>query len=300
MASKKWTIEKIIEYVENEDYYFIEMVEFNHLNSKITVWCGDKNHKPYNVCFKNFKGNKSCKPNRCSSCKGGIKLSLLEIKDFLKENNLELLSNDYKNVNEELEIRCLTCGNIFKISLRNLKYRIKRDYLPCDICANRKVIDYEYVKSKIEEEEYKILSTTYINAHNKLKIECNKKHIFEMNWNKFQQGRRCPYCNISKGEKRIMSWLENNNIKYIYDQEYFEDLIGLGGGILRPDFIIEDRKIWIEFDGEFHYRDMTGTLEKMKIHDEIKNIYVNENNWELIRIPYWEFDNIEKILKENL
>ena len=30
----------------------------------------------------------------------------------------------------------------------------------------------------------------------------------------------------------------------------------------------------------------------------MKNEYAKENNWNLIRIPYWEYDDIENILNE--
>ena len=33
-----------------------------------------------------------------------------------------------------------------------------------------------------------------------------------------------------------------------------------------------------------------------KIRDTVKDIYCKENNIKLIRIPYWEMNNIEKIL----
>ena len=35
-------------------------------------------------------------------------------------------------------------------------------------------------------------------------------------------------------------------------------------------------------------------------HDNIKTQYCLDNNIKLIRIPYWEFDNIENILKQEL
>ena len=64
--------------------------------------------------------------------------------------------------------------------------------------------------------------------------------------------RRCPRCQISKGERRIMAWLDLNNIEYVYNEEYFNDLFG-NTSLLRPDFILPNYKIWIEYDGEFHY-----------------------------------------------
>ena len=108
----------------------------------------------------------------------------------------------------------------------------------------------------------------------------------------------CPHCSQSNGEKKINDWLASNNISFIYDQTYFKDLIGLGGGILRPDFILPDHKIWIEYDGEFHYKDIMGNLKVQQHHDKLKDNYAKENGWKMIRIPYWEFDRIEEILEK--
>ena len=92
------------------------------------------------------------------------------------------------------------------------------------------------------------------------------------------------------------------NFCFIYDQSYFEDLIGVGGGILRPDFILPNEKIWIEFDGEQHYRLISEYFDfyTIKSNDEIKNKYAKENNYKLIRIKYDDFDKIEEILNKEI
>ena len=86
------------------------------------------------------------------------------------------------------------------------------------------------------------------------------------------------------------------------NKRYFKDLFGIGGQNLKPDFIIEDIKVWIEFDGEFHYNDFykDGSYETLKYHDKLKDEYAKEHGWRLIRIRYWEYDNIENILDEIL
>jgi len=65
----------------------------------------------------------------------------------------------------------------------------------------------------------------------------------------------------------------------------------------------------IEYDGEFHYKparyskDKNKMLVKLKYqqeNDNIKNIYCKNNNIPLLRIPYWEFKNIETILEEEI
>jgi hypothetical protein len=101
----------------------------------------------------------------------------------------------------------------------------------------------------------------------------------------------CPYCNMSKGAKRIYKFL----IKYkmFFRTEYtFDDLKGLGGNKLRFDFAVfnNDKLIsLIEFDGGFHDEDLNPNPEKYKIlstHDKLKDDYCNDNNLPLLRIHH--------------
>ena len=41
-------------------------------------------------------------------------------------------------------------------------------------------------------------------------------------------------------------------------------------------------------------------LKKQQEHDKIKDNYCKDKNINLLRIPYWEFNNIENILKDTL
>jgi len=99
-----------------------------------------------------------------------------------------------------------------------------------------------------------------------------------------------------------MKWLDKNNIMYIHDKSYFDDLIGCGNGLLKPDFILPNERIWIEYDGEFHYNKIyeNDSYDIIQEHDKRKDEYAKEHNWKLIRIPYWEFDNIEEILEKEI
>lgn len=53
---------------------------------------------------------------------------------------------------------------------------------------------YDYFKSK----GCKLLSTEYINAHQKLQYKCPNGHIHEITWNNFQRGKGCPKCRDEK------------------------------------------------------------------------------------------------------
>lgn len=112
----------------------------------------------------------------------------------------------------------------------------------------------------------------------------------------------CPVCSASKGERIIKNWLDRMSIKYCYNQQYFKDLLSEKENPLRPDFILPKHKIWIEYDGEFHYKPILGEVElqRQQKYDKRKNKYAKKHGWKLIRIPYWEFDNIENILTKEL
>ena len=148
----------------------------------------------------------------------------------------------------------------------------------------------------------------------KIKIKCKCEidgYEWEIRPNDLLKGIGCPKCNISKGEKRVAQYLDNLDIEYIYNKCYFNDLVGTGGGPLRPDFIIPSLKIWIEYEGIQHFEptDFSGNMSEEEVQEQFKqtqqnnqkkNQYAKDNNWTLIRIPYWDYDNIEQILDSYL
>jgi len=57
-----------------------------------------------------------------------------------------------------------------------------------------KRLSYEYVKSVIEKEGYKLLSNSYINMGTKLKLLCPEGHKWYVTFGNFNYGTRCSYC----------------------------------------------------------------------------------------------------------
>ena len=101
----------------------------------------------------------------------------------------------------------------------------------------------------------------------------------------------CGCYHRSIGASNIINCLMANNIEFI-DEYVFPDL-----SKSRFDFaILNDNNIvrLIEFDGEQHFRDIAkwGGLELQQKRDKIKNNYALSHNIPLVRIPYWERDNI--------
>lgn len=117
----------------------------------------------------------------------------------------------------------------------------------------------------------------------------------------------CPNSSSSKGERKIIDILRKYNIDF--EKEYiFDDFISNNGFNYKYDFGIllnEELKAIVEYDGAFHYEPIEyfGGEERFEIrqrNDEIKDNYCKENNIPLIRIPYWDYENIEEIIKNKI
>lgn len=109
-------------------------------------------------------------------------------------------------------------------------------------------------------------------------------------------------CKSSKGELKILKFLKTHNIEYIA-QKRFDDC-----KFKQPlpfDFYLPDYNMCIEYDGELHFKevDYFGGKEQLNLqqkHDNIKNKYCQENNIKLLRIPYWDFNDIDEILDKEI
>jgi hypothetical protein len=61
----------------------------------------------------------------------------------------------------------------------------------------------------------------------------------------------------------------------------------------------------IEYDGEHHFRPVkifhdNTSFSKVKKSDRLKNNYCKSNNIHLLRIPFWEFNNLNEIIDTTL
>lgn len=149
----------------------------------------------------------------------------------------------------------------------------------------------------------------YKSSAKKVKIICqnDKTHDdYEVSCANFskENGNRCPSCNESKGEQIINEYLMKNIINYKI-QHSFENLIGLGNGLLSYDFYLPIENLLIEYQGLQHYEPVKyfGGLKQFKKqqkHDKLKRDYAITHNIRLLEIPYWDYDNIEKILDRQL
>lgn len=244
--------------------------------------------------LEDFKRVKKC----CIKCSKKEQNETLKIKNP-KEQYLAyglILNEQYKN-NQFPHICETADGYKIKISLGNLK----AGKIPSiAFKSNKYSIENINRWCKLNDKDFKCISSVYIKANSLLDWKCNRGHVWSANWNSINSGSGCPKCKKSKGEKRIVEILNKNNIKYI--QQYtFSDLRGIKYP-LRFDFAVLDEnsfvKYLIEYQGEYHYnkRHTTHDIKTQQKYDNMKRDYCNKNNILLLEIPYWEFDNIENFI----
>lgn len=283
--SKRYDYEYIKNYIESFGYELLSKTYINNA-TKLKMIC-DKGHE-CEISFANFKN----KNRRCSKCSGNRKLTEKEVIIELEKEGYTLLSK-YNTANEKIILQC-SHNHIWETNWG--KFQSGRR---CPYCSG-KFNSYETIKEIIESEQgYKLLSKTCNQLRDRVIVKCKHNHKYETTISNFKQGHRCPYCNESKGEKEIIKFLTDYNIKYKSQYKFkycrFKRQLPF-------DFYLPEYNICIEYDGEFHYKMLMGFDEFVngKIRDSVKNYYCNKNNIKLIRIPYWNFNEIEKILLKEI
>lgn len=262
----------------------------------------------------NFKSGQ-----RCPFCKEERKSKSLiktgkakTLKKLIEKCGKEYeLVSEYKGYREELLLKHIPCGHIWKTKAINFLSQNNS----CPKCARNEVYlarrktheTFEKEFYEISNNEYELLSR-YINKRTKIKIRHLKcGHVYETLPSTFITDRcGCPKCNESKGEREVRRFLDKYNLKY--ESKYrFDDCrnknpLPFDFAVFNDDNTI---KCLIEYQGIQHYK-KTGYFkgeEKLKYtkkNDNIKEEFCKKNNYNLIIISYEDYPYIEKIIKECL
>lgn len=273
------TIDDIQVKIDKKYNFYYEVLDYykEENRQKITVKCR-KCHLEKTLDFFSFYYKTKC--DKCSNC---IKIKNNETK---MEKDKKILKNKF-----------------IKIIKRHQKDKEKKN-------ANDEKFN-NYSRRALEKNYYNIIILEKTcNTTDKINIECKQcGTIFNTDFKHLMQGKGCPKCKASKGEKSIRSILTRNKVEF-EEQVSFSDLICKKGGKLKFDFAVIDKDfnyILIEYDGKQHFeeKEQFGVKNKKekfiatKSRDGVKNKYCKNNNIKLIRIPYWDFNNIENILIQN-
>ena len=152
--------------------------------------------------------------------------------------------------------------------------------------------------------EYDFSQSVYKSQYQLVKIICPKHGMFKKSAHSLlyrQSG--CPYCKMSSGELKIRNLLIKHNILYKY-QYYFKDCRGVRNP-MPFDFYLPQSNTCIEYDGKQHFQPVSifggqKAFQDIQFSDKLKNEYCLQNNIRLLRIPHWDYKNIEVIFSKNL
>ena len=306
---KKLTLEEFIEKARKKhgDRYDYYLVNYKGWNIKVIIICRDSEHGEFEQTPNNHLQGKGCpecaKINRAKS--KTMTLEKFIEKANKKHNNwYDYYETIYVNTKTEVWIRCPEHGLFQQTPNSHLAGH------GCLKCFGRMVSD---TKSFIEEATkkhngfYNYSETAYVNTDTDVIIICLDHGKFKQRPDNHLQGQGCPDCNNSIGEKKIITYLTENNINF-EPHSRFDDC--RNKKLLPFDFYLTDLNICIEFDGKQHYEPVcfggisleraTKNFDYTLKCDKIKTEYCEAKNIQLIRISYKDIKNIETILNSHL
>lgn len=307
-----WNIENVREYINSKkgngctllsDYY-------KNMYTPLSIGCGCGNE--YKTNFTSFKNSNT---RQCPSCgrKNAVdsrRLSYKTVEDLINNSGSEctLLSKEYKNNSTPLKIRC-SCGNMFKTSLANFEYQNTQK---CNFCKGKVNWNYDMVRDYVNNKtDCTLITDNYRNIDTLMEFQCPCGNQFATSFSSFRHSQKqtCDTCSmiISKSERRLIHCLTKKGINF--ETEYrFQDCrnclpLPFDVAILNSD---GDVKLLIESDGRQHFEPVNfggisdasakKRFEETIVNDRIKTQYCKDNDIPLLRIPYWEFDNIEEVI----
>lgn len=241
------------------------------------------------------------------------KYTYKEVLNLFKERGYILLSKEYINYTSLLKYICLKHSEQGVQDIKLADFLRNRGCYYCgrERTANAKKHDKQYYVEECAKRDFTYIDDYTKNGNTRIKYICNKHSnigIQEKHISSFNKTLGCPFCKITKNEDNLKNILLKHNLIF-ESQKRFNDCRDKYP--LPFDFYLSKLNIAIEFDGEFHYmpikkssnmtdKDAINNLKKTQMHDDIKTKYCESNNIPLIRIPYWEKDNMEKFLLDNI
>lgn len=297
----------VVELNKDEDKLLCESKGFEYIDSgrqkgKIGIYFICPKHKDLGIQFMQKYNMKRCKVG-CVYCTGH-NYPIWYLEEKLKEYpNIEVLEELDGKLSTRLKCRCTVHDIYSNKSLREIFQG--KGCIECgkEKLSKQKILSLEEYQTKVNKVNNHIKVLEYNGCFENAKFQClNCGHIWESHSQSMiqSQSKQCPNCeHFYKGEKAITTFLNSLNIPFI-SQYRFKDCKDKRE--LPFDFYLPNNNVCIEYDGEQHFSQRNGwtDLKLIQKHDKIKDEYCLKNNIVLIRIPYWEYENINILLFDKL
>ena len=307
-TNKDWYVQKGYKFTKRSQEFQVKAKDLTpHSDAKVDMvcdYCGATYKTNYCVAMNGYKRYPKDACCHCASLKTNDVNYDKRAKRICLENNYELITTAYSNAKMDIEFICPIHGEQTML-LENLLHGHKCIKCSYEERGDNMGYDKQYIKSVVESyngnillnpNEYKDVITR------NLRIRCSCGNIYITSFvNYFKHNVRQCYscsCKESIGEKRIREYLESHNIDFVQEKR-FPDC--RKNKPLPFDFYLPQYNLIIEFDGQQHFKNV-GFMdyETTKENDKIKNQYCQSHNIDLLRIPYWEGNNIESIISKRI
>lgn len=294
----KLRCEEDAECCKNHDFTYVDTIRENGI---IYIQFICNKHRDMGI-QKMRRGNMHRDIKGCKCCRGEMPEWYVKKQINEMHPNLEIVG-DYKNKTSSLLCKCKIHDYTFSTIPQRLL--IGRG---CYYCGIEKVVKHntlsqeEFVKKAHEANPDVEVVSEYTGYHNEITLRCKKcSYEWVTSAGSFlANGTRCRKCSYTyKGEDQVIDALNDLGLSFIH-QYKFDDCKDKKS--LPFDFYIQQYNLCIEFDGLQHYEPRFGedNLRKTKEHDKIKDEYCKNNDIHLLRIPYWESNNISEIIKNKI
>jgi hypothetical protein len=147
--------------------------------------------------FHNIKYSKTW----CPSCfknktRHRLTFSFEKVKTICLSKGFEIISKEYKNSLEQIEVKHIPCQTSFKTTFHNITHK-----KVCPECSLRKRADIIEAENLVKVKEGKIIGFAKKSKNNST-WECAKGHQWRTTWSNIKKGSWCPFC---AGKKSISS-----------------------------------------------------------------------------------------------
>lgn len=230
-----------------------------------------------------------------------------------------VLSDTYMNAHQKMRFSCDKCGRTYEADLNHV---ISRNQIMCPDCSRiekgiRHRVDKDTVRNEFLNSGLTPLFDKYNGCDEKLRCLDKSGHSLEITYRSLSQRNKIGYTDYSVSRSRYESltqdYLDELGVSYIpqYTCDGCEDKRRL-----HFDFAIFGNDsgkliLIIEADGQQHFQpvrfegnadDADRAFDGIRRRDEIKDRFCQEQNIEMLRIPYFNFENgrYKNLIKEKL
>lgn len=283
--------------------YDLSQLNYTTAKSRVTPSC--RTHGEWSVLPQNFLKGTGCpacaKSERQRSLNQSSRIkNITQLFKAVHSDTYDYSQVRYSRIDTPVTIICPKHGSFQQRPLNHLQGK------GCHRCgAERRraglLLSQDEVIKRFHEEHgdlFDYSEFTYRDFKTKSTIVCREHGPFQMNAQGHLEGKGCPACSETKGERQVARWLTENGVAFLRQFSVKLRKTDNARYHVRFDFLLPSERTLIEYDGEQHFRAIAffGMAKRTASHifadtvrrDKAKNRWAATNRYSLIRIKYDE------------